>query len=221
MDCRDSVIELHQVSKWYPLAGRRHYVLRAVDCVLRRGQSVGILGRNGAGKSTLLRLIGGTEAPSAGRIVRRARISWPLGLSGSFQGRLTGRDNLRFVCRIYGQPIARVTAAVEEFSELGLHLDQPVGTYSSGMRARLAFALSMAIEFDAYLVDEITAVGDRAFREKCRAGVAEPPPRARVFMVSHEPATIRSHCDAAVVLEGGELVWYDDVEAAIAAYAAA
>ena len=214
------MIELQRVSKWYATTAGRRYVLRGVDLTFPRGRNVGVLGKNGSGKSTLLRLIGGTEAPNLGRVVRHARVSWPLGLSGSFQGRLSGRDNLRFVCRVYGQDIGRVGAFVEDFSELGDYLEMPVVTYSSGMRARLAFALSMAIEFEAYLVDEVTAVGDADFQRKCRRAFAERRERADVIMVSHDPKTIRSQCQSAAILQDGALRWYDDVGEAIAAYAA-
>ena len=215
------MIEFRNVSKWYRVGGRRHYVLREVDCVFPRGTSVGILGRNGAGKSTMVRMLGGTEAPNRGRILRQARISWPLALSGSFQGRLNGRDNVRFVCRIYGQEFARVIPLVASFSGLGSFLDAPVATYSSGMRARLGFALSLAIDFEVYLIDEVTEVGDAEFKQKCRTAMAERRDRAAVIMVSHSPRTIRHYCQHAAVLEGGELRWYDDVEAAITAYEAA
>jgi len=218
---RDGVIEFHGVSKWYRVGTRRHYVLREVDCVFPRGASVGILGRNGAGKSTMVRMLGGTEAPNRGRIVRRARISWPLGLSGGFQGRLSGRDNVRFVCRIFDEDFARVIAFVEDFSELGDFLEAPVGTYSSGMRARLGFALSIAIDFDVYLIDEVTEVGDADFKKKCKAAFAERRDHANVIMVSHSSKTIRDYCQHAAIVGGGEFHWYDDVEAAITAYQAA
>lgn len=129
------------------------------------GARVGILGRNGAGKSTLIRLVGGEDIPDSGRIVREGRISWPIGFGGCFHGRLTGRENLRFVSRIYGRSIRQVTDFVNDFAELGEYMDLPVGTYSSGMKAKLSFGLSMAMEFDFYLVDEVTAVGDAAFKK--------------------------------------------------------
>lgn len=214
----DGVIEFQGVSKWYRVGRARHYILRDVDCVFPRHANVGILGRNGAGKSTLVRLLGGTEAPNEGRVIHRARVSWPLGLSGSFQGRLTGRENIRFVCRIYGQDFARVLAFVERFAELGAFLTMPVQTYSSGMRARLGFALSIAIDFDVYLIDEVTEVGDADFKRKCRTALAERREWARVIMVSHNPKTIREQCQSVALLKHGRLDWYDDVEAAIAAY---
>lgn len=215
------MIEFRRVSKWYPANGRRHYILRDVQCTFPSGRSVGILGRNGAGKSTLVRLIGGTEAPNQGRIVRRVRVSWPLGLGGSFQGRLTGRDNVRFVCRIYEEDYGRVIRFVEEFSALGMFMDMPVATYSTGMRARLGFGLSVALEFDVYLIDEITAVGDADFRRRCEAALAQKRARASVIMVSHNPDAIRKQCECAALLSGGQLHWYQDVDEAIAVYQAA
>lgn len=215
------MIEFQNVSKWYPLKGRRHYILRDVRCRFPPNRSVGILGRNGAGKSTLVRLIGGTEAPNQGRIVRRVRVSWPLGLGGSFQGRLTGRDNARFVCRIYEEDYGRVVRFVEDFSGLGPFLDVPVATYSSGMRARLGFSLSVALDFDVYLIDEITAVGDAEFRERCEAVLAEKREHASVIMVSHNPNAIRKQCQSAALLSAGQLHWFDDVDEAIAVYEAA
>ena len=211
------MIELQGVSKWYRVKGARHYILRDVTCVFPKG-SVGILGRNGAGKSTMVRLLGGTEMPSEGRVVHKARVSWPLGLSGSFQGRLTGRENCSFVCRIYGHDRLRVVGFVEEFSQLGRFLDMPVQTYSSGMRARLGFALSLAIEFEVYLIDEVTEVGDADFRKKCRAALEERRERSSVIIVSHSPKTIRELCQSVALLKDARLEWYQDVQAGLAAY---
>lgn len=216
---RHRVIEFQDVSKWYRVGGRRHYILREVSCRFPSG-SVGILGRNGAGKSTVVRLLGGIEPPSEGQVVHHARVSWPLGLSGSFQGRLTGRENCRFVSRIYGQNSDAVICFVEDFSQLGRFLDMPVQTYSSGMRARLGFALSIAIQFDVYLIDEVTEVGDADFRRRCRAALEERRERSNVILVSHNPKTIRDLCQAVALLRDGQLHWYDDVGAAIAAYEA-
>jgi capsular polysaccharide transport system ATP-binding protein len=221
MDPGDGVIELQGVSKWYRIRGHRHWVLRDVSCAFPRRQSVGILGRNGVGKSTLVRLLGGTEAPNAGRIVRRVRVSWPLGLGGSFQGSLTGRENVRFVARIYDLEFERIMAFVEEFSELGRFLNEPVATYSSGMRAKFAFGVSVAVDFDVYLIDELTAVGDADFKRKCEAVLAERRETATTIVVSHSPKTIRKLCQQVALLRDAALHWYDDVEAGIAAYEAA
>jgi capsular polysaccharide transport system ATP-binding protein len=212
------MIQFDRVSKAYATPVGPKIILDDADIHFRRGRSVGILGVNGAGKSTLLRMIAGAEAPDAGRITRRARLSWPLGFAGGFNGSLTGAENLRFVCRIYGADLRSVQDYVADFSELGNYLHMPIRTYSSGMKARLAFALSMAIDFDCYLVDEITGVGDRNFQAKCRDAFRERRGRSDVIMVSHSMATIREHCDSAAVLSGGKLTFHDDIDEAVAAY---
>ena len=212
------MIEFRGVSKAYRSRIGIKTVLRDGDFVLPRGRNIGILGVNGAGKSTLLRLIAGTEAPDAGGIRRHVRLSWPLGFAGGFNGSLTGAENTRFVSRIYGVDPRRVRDFVEDFSELGGYLHMPVRTYSSGMKARLAFALSMAIDFDCYLVDEITGVGDQRFQRKCRAAFRERRGRSDLIMVSHNPDTIEGYCDMAAVLSGGRLTLHDDVGEALAIY---
>jgi capsular polysaccharide transport system ATP-binding protein len=212
------MIEFHGVSKAYRVGAVSKTILHPTDTVFSRGCSIGILGVNGAGKSTLLRLIAGSESPDSGRIVRRVRISWPLGFAGGFNGSLTGAENTRFVSRIYGTELREVQAFVEEFSELGQYLHMPVRTYSSGMKARLAFALSMAIDFECYLVDEITGVGDQRFQRKCQAAFEERRARADLIMVSHSLGTIRDHCDVAAVLSGGQLTFYQDIEEGLTVY---
>lgn len=210
------MIRFERVSKSYLADGRRKWLLRDVSMAWPRGCSVGLLGRNGAGKSTLLKMIGGSIEPDSGAIRRRGRISWPLGFTGGFHGSLTGAQNARFVARIYGVDTDDMLARVDDFSELGPFLHMPVSTYSSGMRARLAFAVSMAIDFDVYLVDEITAVGDAAFKRKCLEAFRAKLGRADVIMVSHAPATILEYCQAGVVIEGGRLSWHTDVREALA-----
>ena len=212
------MIRLEHVSKSYPAAGRRKVIMRDVSLTLRRGRSVGLLGRNGAGKSTLLRMIGGRVLPDSGRIIREANVSWPLGFAGGFSTALTGAQNVRFIARIYGVDTDDLVRFVTDFSELGRFMHMPVGTYSSGMRSRLAFGASMGIDFDVYLVDEITAVGDAAFKKKCSDAFKARRDRADVIMVSHSVGNIREYCDCGVVLEDGALVFHDDVEAAIAAH---
>jgi len=186
-----------------------------VTLTLPRGRSVGLLGRNGAGKSTLLRMIGGSVLPDKGRIVRGAKISWPLGFGGGFHGSLTGAQNVRFIARIYGIDTDDLVARVEDFSELGAFMHMPVNTYSSGMKARLAFGVSMAIDFDVYLVDEITSVGDAAFKQKARAAFRAKAGTADVIMVSHSVGTIREYCQSGVVLENGAISYFHDVEEAL------
>jgi capsular polysaccharide transport system ATP-binding protein len=212
------MIRLHQVGKRYPTRQGPRDVLRGVNLELRPGERIGILGRNGSGKSTLVRLLGGTEMPSSGHIERRMSVSWPLAFGGGFQSSLTGLDNLRFVCRVYGASYAAARGFVEDFSELGAYLREPVRTYSSGMRARLAFALSMAVEFDCFLVDEVVAVGDARFHEKCHRELFERRGDRAMVLVSHEAHYMRAHCSRALVLVDGVLHGFDSVDAAYAYY---
>ncbi|MCA1968815.1 ABC transporter ATP-binding protein [Ciceribacter selenitireducens] len=212
------MIRLEQASKFVYARGTRKPILDGVSLVLKRGRSVGLLGRNGAGKSTLLRLFAGTIRLDAGRIVREGNISWPLGFQGSFQGNLTGEQNVRFVARIYGVDSEKLIDYVAEFAELGAFFRSPVATYSSGMKARLAFGLSMGVSFDYYLVDEITAVGDANFKKKCSEVFQTRLVDSDVVMVSHSTATIREYCDCGIVLEKGKLTYFDDVEDAIRAH---
>ena len=208
------MIELQQVTKQYETGHGTLTVLDGIDLVLRRGQKMGILGRNGAGKSTLIRLLSGAEAPTRGRIERDMTVSWPLAFSGAFQGSLTGLDNFRFICRIYGLDYRDRLALVEDFSELGKFMREPVKTYSSGMRARLAFAVSLAIEFDCFLIDEIIAVGDHRFYEKCQVELFEKRSDRAFIIASHDAHNIREHCDSAGVIHGGKFHYFDDVNAA-------
>jgi capsular polysaccharide transport system ATP-binding protein len=212
------MIEFLGVSKSYRTRSSEKVILRDADIRFPRGRSIGILGVNGAGKSTLLRMIAGAEAPDQGRIVRNAKLSWPLGFAGGFNGSLTGAENLRFICRIYGADLENVEDFVADFSELGSYLHMPIRTYSSGMKARLAFALSMAIDFDCYLVDEITGVGDQKFQRKCRQAFLDRRNQSDIIMVSHSMSTIREHCDTVAILSGGSLVIYDAIDDGISAY---
>ena len=210
------MIEFRHVSKAYKTPGRPKVLLHDFSLVLPRGTTIGILGRNGAGKSTLLGMVAGTVQPDAGAIRRNALISWPLGFSGSFHPDLTGAQNVRFVARIYGMDTDSLVAYVEDFAELGDFMNMPVRSYSSGMRARLAFGMSMGISFDFYLVDEITAVGDAAFKAKCLAVFTHRLKDAGMLMVSHSPGVIRAYCRSGLVLEDGEATYYENVEEAIA-----
>jgi capsular polysaccharide transport system ATP-binding protein len=215
------MIELQSVTKYYPTPKGRKYVFRDLTFRFPPGSSIGVLGPNGAGKSTMLRMLGGIEAPNRGRIVTDELISWPVGLSGGFQGSLTGRDNVQFVCRMYGlEPGAmrERVAYVEDFAEIGEAFDRPVKGYSSGMRSRLAFGLSMAFEFDYYLIDEVMAVGDPAFKRKSQAVFKERLERSKMILVSHNVADIRSLCDVVVLVRNGAATLYEDIEAGIAAY---
>ncbi|MEM7547561.1 MAG: ABC transporter ATP-binding protein [Pseudomonadota bacterium] len=214
------MIELQNVTKIYRTAGVRRLVLDNASLVIPRGRSLGLLGRNGAGKSTLLRIIAGTIEADAGRIFRHGSVSWPLGFSGSFSNLMSGAQNVRFVARVYGCDADALTEYVAEFSELGEYLFMPVGSYSSGMRARLAFGVSMGVAFDYYLVDETTAVGDARFKKKCRQVFQERLVSSDVIMVSHSMGTLRDYCEAGVVLENGQMTYYEDIEEAIEAHGA-
>lgn len=194
------------------------HVLDGVNLTVQPGEQVGILGRNGAGKSTLIRLIGGAEVPSAGVVERGMTVSWPLAFGGAFQGSLTGIDNLRFICRIYGVNPAEKEDFVADFSELGVYLREPVKSYSSGMRARLAFAISMVIEFDCFLIDEIIAVGDSHFHQKCMVELFEKRADRAKIIVSHQPHYIRQFCARASVLSRGKLKHYEDLDEAFDFY---
>jgi capsular polysaccharide transport system ATP-binding protein len=212
------MIEFRNVAKAYATHGRPKVILDGLTLTLPAGAKIGVLGRNGAGKSTLLGMISGTVKPDHGEIRRHASISWPLGFSGSFAGDLTGAQNIRFVARIYGIDTDTLVAYVEDFAELGEFIDMPVRNYSSGMKARLAFGMSMGVSFDWYLVDEITAVGDAAFRRKSLSVFKHRLRDAGLLMVSHSIPTIRSYCTSGLVLEDGRAVYYPDIRAAVAAH---
>lgn len=212
------MIQLHQVTKSYATRHGEHQVLNGVNATIRRGEKIGVLGRNGAGKSTLIRILGGVERPTSGFIVRNMKISWPLAFGGAFQGSLTGLDNLRFICRVYGVPYDDKIDYVEEFAELGKYLREPVKTYSAGMRARLAFAISMAVEFDCFLIDEVITVGDARFHDKCKQELFVKRADRGFIMVSHEVHNIREHCERAFVLNDGKLFEFPDVNDAIFFY---
>jgi len=212
------VIEFVNVSKHYLTPTRRKVVLDRMTLTLPYGTKVGLLGRNGAGKSTLLGMVAGVVQPNSGEIRRHGAMSWPLGFGGSFHALLTGAQNVRFVARIYGIDTDSLVAYVAEFSELGEFMDMPVRSYSSGMKARLAFGMAMGVSFDWYLVDEITAVGDAAFKRKSLAVFRNRLSGAGLMMVSHSISTIRSYCDSGIVLEGGQTTWYPDVEEAVEAH---
>ncbi|KPF77945.1 ATP-binding protein [alpha proteobacterium AAP81b] len=215
------MITLDKVGKAYRTRDGRRRVFDDVSLTLGPGDALAIVGGNGAGKSTLLRLIAGVEAPSAGRITRSMSVSWPLGHASAFQSSLTGADNARFIARIYGRDITDTLAFVEDFAELGAYLRMPVRTYSSGMLARLAFAVSLAVDFDCYLVDEIVAVGDRRFRQRCHDALLARRAAGTLVMVSHDDATLREYCTRGASLLGGRLTLHDDLDSALAANAAA
>ena len=206
------MVELTNVTKRYPIHGGERVILDRVNLRVHKGEKLGILGRNGAGKSTLIRLMGGAELPDNGTIDRRMRVSWPLAFHGGFHNSLTGLDNLRFICRIYGTTIEDKIPFVQEFSELGKYLNEPVKTYSSGMAARLAFAVSLIIDFDCYLIDEIVAVGDHRFQERCNVELFQKRADRAMVIVSHNAEFIRKVCDTVVVLLRGKLHAFPDVD---------
>ena len=207
-------LELIDVHKSYPMRGGRKVILRGASGRIARGEKVGILGRNGSGKSTLVRILGGVEAPSSGSIRCSMNLSWPIGFMSGFQPQLSGADNARFIARIYGRDINAIVESVADFSELGEYLRMPLMTYSSGMRSRLALAVSLAVDFDCYLVDESLAVGDTRFGR----AYAEKIERSGLILVSHSPALVRRLCTRAAVLDQGILTFYDDLDEALATY---
>lgn len=212
------MIICEKVCKSYGHGASRKVVLRDIDLTVAPGERVGLLGRNGAGKTTLIKQIGGVELPDSGRIMRKMSCSWPIGFSGGFQGSLTGYDNARFIARIYGRSYAEIKDFVADFTELGQSLSLPVKTYSSGMRARLAFALSLAIEFDCYLIDEVILVGDVNFQRKCQHELFEKRADRAMIIVSHDMNVVRDVCNRGVVIHEGYAQHYADVHEAAAFY---
>lgn len=215
------MIHLKNVTKFYEVKGERNYIFKDASFSIPADKNLGILGRNGAGKSTLLRMLGGIDFPNSGRIESDLRFSWPLGLAGGFQGSLTGKENAKFVCRFYGKSPRHIRKAldfVKEFSELGDYFDMPIKTYSSGMKARLGFSLSMAFDFDCYLIDEVLSVGDKKFKEKGVQAVLDLKGRSTILLVSHDMNTLKKMCDSGVYLDGGELTYFDDIKDAVDAY---
>jgi capsular polysaccharide transport system ATP-binding protein len=201
----------HGPSKW---------ILRGVTVTIPQRVNVGLVGRNGAGKSTLMRIIGGTDRATIGRIERRCRVSWPMGRGGALMGNLTARQNALFVCRVQGHhdDITERLEEIEKFADLGDYFNEPVSTYSAGMRSRLQFALSFAFDFDIYIIDELIGAGDATFRKKAEAAFAERADHAGLIMVSHSDTTLRQFCDAGIWLHEGTVRWFDDIDDALAAY---
>ncbi len=215
------MIRLENVTKYYPTRSGRHYILKNVSATLPEGKNIGVFGRNGTGKSTLLRLLGGIDFPSEGKISIKGSISWPMGLGSGMQGSLTGRENAKFVCRIYGDS-EKVTKEkiqfIHEFSELGDFFDEPIKGYSSGMRSRLTFGISMAFDFDYYLMDEITAVGDARFKHKAKAALDKKRETSNVIFVSHSISEIKRICDVGIYIEDGQIKIYNDLNEAAKRY---
>jgi capsular polysaccharide transport system ATP-binding protein len=215
------MLELHRITKSYPTPQGRRYVFRDLSFSFPMGANIGLIGRNGAGKSTLLRLLGGIDTPDSGRVDFTGSISWPVGLSGGFVTTLSARENVEFVCRIFGahgSDMRRKVGFVREFAEIGEYFDLPMKSFSSGMRSRVAFGLSMAFDFDYYLIDEVMAVGDAQFRSKSREVLKDRLARANLILTSHNMADIRQYCNHVVVVDRGNTVLFQDVEAGIRSY---
>jgi capsular polysaccharide transport system ATP-binding protein len=212
------------LTKSYLTLRGRKVVFRNLSFEIPDGANVGLIGRNGAGKSTLMRLLSAVELPDSGKITTKARLSWPVGLTGGMQKNLTGRDNVKFVCRVQGIRKIRMQEKiryVQEFADIGEYFDQPVSTYSSGMRARLAFGTSMAFDFDYYLIDEVMSVGDASFKAKSREVFREKLKRSKIMIVTHNMRRVRRMCDIVLHLDGGQAVLYENVREGIAAYRSA
>jgi capsular polysaccharide transport system ATP-binding protein len=215
------MILLENVQKFYQLPGMgKRWILRDTTAVIRPGDRLGILGRNGAGKSTLMRLLGGVEYPNRGRIERRMSVSWPLAHGIGVHGALTGADNARFIARIYDLPPEYLVEKVDEFAELGTYMDMPIGTYSAGMMSRLLLGLSMAMDFDCYLIDEATSVGDHRFIERTQERLETKLKDSAVVMVSHSAVHVQTFCRTAAILHDGFLTFFEDLDEAIATYEA-
>ena len=215
------MIKIENLTKSYKTPTGRHYVFKDLHVDLPSDKSVALIGRNGAGKSTLLRVIGGIDRPDSGKIITNKTISWPVGLAGGFQGSLTGRENVKFVARLYAtkDELKEKVAFVEDFAELGKYFDMPIKTYSSGMKSRLGFGLSMAFGFDYYLVDEVTAVGDARFKQKCADLFRARHEQASFLMVSHSLKSLVEFCDVALFIgRNNRVAFYDSVEEAIEVY---
>lgn len=209
------MIQFRNLTKSFVVKGERRVVIDNINLTIPTGKSLALMGRNGAGKSTLLQLISGAQRPDHGAVLSDGSFSWPVGLGGAFHGDLSGVENVRFIARIYGVDSDELVAFVEDFAELGKFYYMPMRFYSSGMRSRLTFGASLGIRFDTYLVDEVTAVGDRAFKRKSRAVFSERMKTSSAIMVIHSTKQMRQYCDSGLVLENGRVFYFDDIEEAI------
>lgn len=214
------MIRFENLTKSFRVHGRRKIVIDNLNLTLPTGQSLALFGRNGAGKSTLMEIIAGNMRPDHGRIITDGTISWPVGFGGSFHPELTGAQNTRFIARVYGVDTEELTTFVRDFADIGQHFFMPVRTYSSGMKSRLTFGISMGIEFDTYLVDEVTGAGDAAFKEKSKALFKDRMSKSGAIMVNHNVNELREYCEQGIVLEGGKLRYFDDIDEAIALHTA-
>ena len=216
------MIKLDNLTKFYPLSnGDKHFVFREFTFTFPDDCSIGLIGRNGAGKSTLMRLLSGADIPNAGKVITDKKISWPVGLAGGFQHALSARDNVKFIARVYGyrgEALEEKVRDIEESAEIGKYFDEPMNTYSSGMRSRIGFGLSMAFDFDYYLIDEAGAVGDAKFKQKSDAIYKEKLSNSKVIMVSHDMSEIEQWCDKVILVNCGTATVYDDVKEGIEMY---
>lgn len=212
---------LDNITKSYLTTSGRKYIFRNLSMVVPPDKNIGLIGKNGAGKSTLMRLLSGVDAPDSGVIRTDKSISWPVGQSGGFQGSMSARDNVKFVCRVYGyigDDMREKIRYVQDFAEIGDWFDEPIRTYSSGMKSRIAFGLSMAFEFDYYLIDEVMAAGDQTFRNKCEVVFSEKLQKSKIFLTTHNMKEVERLCDMVLLVDNGQLKVYDDVAEGIAIY---
>ena len=215
------MIEIVNATKYFKTNSEKKYILKNVTLTIPEDVNVGILGRNGAGKSTLLRMLGGIDFPTVGAITSDKTFSWPMGLSGGFQGSMTGRQNVKFVCRIYGkreEEIKDIIVSVQAFAEIGDYFDMPIKIYSSGMKSRLSFGLSLAFDFDYLIIDETLSVGDENFKKKAKAALAKKIETCNVLLVSHSMNDLRKICSAGILVDDGKLYYYENIDDAIKAY---
>lgn len=212
---------LDNITKSYLTTSGRKYIFRNLSMVVPPDRNIGLIGRNGAGKSTLMRLLSGVDSPDSGVVRTDKSISWPVGQSGGFQGSMSARDNVKFVCRVYGyvgEAMREKIRYVQEFADIGTWFDEPIRTYSSGMRSRVAFGLSMAFDFDYYLIDEVMAAGDNSFRVKCEEVFREKLGKSKIFLTTHNMKEVERLCDMVLLVDNGKLVIYEDVAKGIEAY---
>ena len=215
------MIVLENATKYYKTKHGKKYILNNISMILPQETNIGILGRNGAGKSTLLRMLGGIDFPNRGKIYSDKSFSWPMGLSGGFQGSMTGKQNVKFVCRIFNKSeaeIKKIIHFVQDFSELDDYFDMPIKIYSSGMKSRLSFGLSLAFDFDYLLIDETLSVGDAKFKKKSKDALMKKIEHSNVLMVSHSMGDLKNICDAGIVVNDGKITYYDDIHEAIEEY---
>jgi capsular polysaccharide transport system ATP-binding protein len=212
------MISAIDITKDYRTEGRFHRVLSNVSFTVDKGEKLALLGHNGAGKSTLIRLIGRVELPTSGKVEQTMSVSWPIGLAGGYHGSLTGNDNMRFIARVYNKPFAEVKDYVEDFAELGKFLSEPMRTYSTGMRARFMFALSLAIDFDCYLIDEVIAAGDQRFQRRSREELFEKRADRSMILASHINEIVKAYCSRALVLHRGRAKVFTDLDLALDIY---